>query len=480
MLFGICTVCNGELGFGPEVRVDSHYPEPLTGDVDVIRLLSGRFVVVWEGANYHYEDMKVICSYSDDFGSTWSNHIQVGDGNEVIPGFSRLAKDSAGTLYCVWDDWRGPETYAIYFSRSDDGGETWLWPNVRVSNAGQTGLEPGIASNGDGSVLVSVFTRFSEMRTYSSFSTDGGYSWSSDTPVGDYTIGYQIYPVVEWVGGDMFVALWRDKRDTESLVYCSVSEDNGQTWLQPNLPVPCGGNRDLVYSSIRLHWDGSVLHATWIEEVDNYIENVYYSRSEDNGYTWLDEPVQVNYDTPNTLRRYGGIWARNPAEIFIAWDTIWNQSRPTYAVCAFSTDSGQTWSDTLRANPVSGESDWCDLYGDVDSGEILLAWSNQVNGHVKCSHGSDLTGIEPHYADTGITMSRNPFTGTVSIQVTGDNPPETLTLYDSCGRVVKTLETSIQGSFAWTPTENASPGVYFVLGSVGDRAVHAKVLLLDD
>lgn len=106
MLFGICSVCNGEFGFGPEVRIDSHYPEPVTGDVDVIRLPSGRFVVVWEGANYHYEDMKVICSYSDDFGSTWSDHIQVGDDDESVPQSARLACDSTGILYCVWEDWR--------------------------------------------------------------------------------------------------------------------------------------------------------------------------------------------------------------------------------------------------------------------------------------------------------------------------------------------------------------------------------------
>jgi hypothetical protein len=77
-------------------------------------------------------------------------------------------------------------------------------------------------------------------------------------------------------------------------------------------------------------------------------------------------------------------------------------------------------------------------------------------------------------------MSRNPFTGTVSFQVTGDNHPATLTVYDAFGRVVDILDSSTLGSFSWTPTSDISPGVYIVRGSVIGCDLQTKVLLLEE
>ncbi len=471
------SVCIAGISFGSEIRIDTHL-DPLTGDVDVIMLPSGRFVVVWEGGELPCQDLKVVCSYSDDFGATWNWNIQVSDEDASIPQFTRLVCDSSGTLYAVWEDWRGPEPYAVYFSKSVDGGENWLWPNVRISNEGQTGLGPGIAVNNDGSVLVSVFVRFSDLRIYSSYSTNGGYTWSADTPVGDFIAEAQYYPEVEWVGGETFTAIWKDERDTETYVYCSVSEDNGQSWLQPNLPVPCGESQDLLIKSIDLFWDGSVLHSFWIEVVNEVIDNVYYSRSEDNGFTWLDDPVQVNYNTPNTKRRYGGIWARNSQEIYAVWCSIYDLSYPIYAVCAVSTDSGQTWSDTLRANPNSGEADRCDIFGNVASGEVILAWSNQVNGYIMCSRGYDTSGFEHETSSPNIQASRNPFTESVSFTVSSTVLPEVLTVLNTAGRRVETLNSFAPGNFIWTPSPSVVPGVYFVRGTTEEISFTSKVILL--
>ena len=463
------------ISFGPEVRIDSH-PDPYTtGGTDIVMLPSGRFVILWYGADEQYGDNRLWSSYSDDFGASWSTHIPISDENSVIPHNPILSTDTTGIVYAIWEDWRGPDTYAAYFSRSDDFGETWLIPNVRINDYGEMALNPGITSNPEGSIIIAVFDRLNENRIYGSFSTDGGYTWATDSPIGDDTPRGQYYPVVECTGDQTFTVLWNDERDTVSYVYSSISEDGGQSWSSPDTPVPCGGNGPLEL--IDLYWDGAVLHAFWIES-DGLIDEAYYTRSTDGGYTWLESPVRVDDDSPNTLRRYGGIWASDPKNIYAVWCSIRNESYPIYAVLSTSSDSGKTWSDTLRANPVSGEADRCNIFGDSSTGEVIVTWDNQINQYIMCSTGYDNTGIEVAESLSEITVNRNPVTRSVSFLVNGELFPENISVFDSMGRLVDTLPHSGSGQYNWEPSESIAPGVYFARGSVAELVVSARIVLL--
>ena len=473
-----CIAIASGFGFGSEVRVDDH-TDPTTGGVDVVQLQSGRFIIAWEGKNSAADVISAWSSFSDDFGSTWSSSIQISDSDAVTPQFPRIATDSLNVLYAVWHDWRGPEVYAPYFSRSIDGGNTWLSPNVRVSDPGEVGLSPSIASNGDGSVLVVVFDRLTENRIYSSSSTDGGNSWSGDSPVGEFSVGGQYFPIIEYTGQQSYTAIWKDERGALSSLYCSVSEDDGQTWLSPNILVPSGGN-DVFSRSIDLHWDGMTLHAFWIESYDSADGTIYkafYSRSSDSGYSWLENPVQIDMGYYNTQMHRGGIWAKDPGTVYATWCYMTNQSYPIYAVCS-SSDSGMTWSDTLRANPVSGEAGRCDLYGETSSGEILVAWSNLSNQQIMCARGSENSGFQFQNFSHDLQISRNPFNGSVSIWTDAIHKPSFLQVLDFTGRVVNTLYPSDTGSFEWVPCVGIAPGIYLIRGVVGGIEYTRKVIRL--
>jgi hypothetical protein len=484
ILLTTLSVASADLVFGPEVRIDMH-PDGTTGEFDVVRSSDGRFCVVWVGENTNPDPFKVWSSYSDDFGGTWSNQISISDSDALGTQLPEIVADSLGNLYVVWYDWRGPEPYAPYFSRSLDGGETWLWPNVKITDDGEVGLSPGIASNSDGSRLVAVFNRLNEIRIYSSYSVDGGLSWSVDVPVGDYTSEGQYFVVVEHTELDSFVAVWVDGRDTESDIYCSVSEDGGETWLTPNIPVPFGGH-GLLGHSLDLHWDGSILHAFWIEQYTTdmaEINEVFYSRSSDGGYTWLSEPVRVDTAGTNVQRRRGGLWARNPENIFAVWCTGKNTSFPIYAVCSVSSDSGKTWSIPVTANPVSGEAYTCDVYGDEAMGEILLVWNNQLNQFIKCAHGYENTGIEEEPSPFHLSVRGNPFSSSLSIMYSLPEPSQVnLSIYDLTGRLVKNLNSGLapagEHTSVWAPASEFPNGCYLiVLDACGERAVRRCVRL---
>ncbi|MGM0626687.1 MAG: hypothetical protein ACQETZ_00825 [Candidatus Fermentibacterota bacterium] len=458
----LATVASADFVFGPEVGIDT-LPDSPTTMPDVVRTVEGRFVTIWDGSS-------IFSAYSDDFGQSWSYKTSVSDPEAYAEGFPKIADDSLGNLYVVWHDCRGPEPYAIYFSRSLDGGETWLWPNVEVTDDGGYGECPSIASNADGSRLVTVFNRpDGPYRTYASYSTDGGLNWSDDMPIGDATGDGQYFAVVEHTSDDSFASIWVDERDTETYVYCSVSEDGGETWVQPNIPVPCGGYGPSGYS-LDLHYDGSVLHAYWIEMywLDSPVYEVYYSRSPDGGYTWLEEPARVDSGGYSVGRKKGGIWARDPENIFAVWNST--SGYTGYAVCSISSDSGKTWSVPVIANPESAEAHRCDIYGDVDTGEILLVWNNKFNYFIKCAHGYDDTGIQPEEAPRfSLSVSENPFHASVRITIEGGEYPDLLEVFDLSGRRLASLHPHSDGSFLWTGTDSSGDevpaGAYIIRGT---------------
>lgn len=465
--------------FGPEVRIDNH-PDGTTGGVDIIRLPSGRYGVVWEGKNTPLEPFKAWFSYSDNLGATWSDQVSISDSDAITPQFVRLECDTTGTVFAVWEDWRDLGWNSAYFSRSVDGGESWLLPNVKVNSEGHSGFNPSIASNMSGSRLVTTFVRLEESTVYSSYSTDYGNTWSTDVAVGDPTAQGQYYPVVASTGAQSFVALWKDERDTVSDLYCSITEDGGETWLSPNIPVPFGGNNPLS-GSIRLFWDGAILHAFWIETYTTSkgtASEAYYSHSLNGGYDWLENPVRVDDSGPNMQIQHGDIWAIPSGDVFAVWCSMWNQSYPIYAVCSVSSDSGFMWSDTVRANPISGEARRCAVYGNSDNKNILLAWSNLANQNIYCAFGSDLSQVEQTDEESSLTVNASPFSTSVCFTAIGEVIPDYITIFSVYGRMVTQLENLGNGHYIWTPSQRIPSGLYIARCIIENTVVTSKVLKL--
>jgi hypothetical protein len=167
-----------------------------------------------------------------------------------------MVADLEANIYTVWQDARDGGTYnnRIYFSRSTDGGVIWS-PNISVTadipvTTVVNQLAPRIAfdnvtgqaaavwqDNRDGHYDI-YFSR------YFSASTDGGvtwsWSWSPSVKVNDDAVNpsaHKLHPsLVISDGGYIYVA-WQDQRNGNDDIYFSRSEDSGATWLQPNTMV---------------------------------------------------------------------------------------------------------------------------------------------------------------------------------------------------------------------------------------------------
>ena len=144
-------------------------------------------------------------STSTDHGATWTTRtLDVSgappDCSAYFCGWAylgaqlTLATDSAGTLYALWNAGaadRAPNR--IFFSRSSDGGLTWL-PKVDVSTApgGAAHAFPAIVGGTPDDVRISwMDTRAGTLwNTYYRRSSNGGASWSAEADLSTDVTGY--------------------------------------------------------------------------------------------------------------------------------------------------------------------------------------------------------------------------------------------------------------------------------------------------
>jgi hypothetical protein len=115
---------------------------------------------------------------SNDGGSTWSAYKTVLEIQDNFLLGPMLAVDQKDRLHLVWSIGQAPDAYppiGVYYSRSDDGGESWIPP---VQLGGRDEGEPAIVVNDD-EVHVLWNGDVDKSGRYYRYSEDAGETWSS-------------------------------------------------------------------------------------------------------------------------------------------------------------------------------------------------------------------------------------------------------------------------------------------------------------
>ena len=480
-LLELVLVSDPTLWFGTPVRLDL-FSNPTIGNTDIASDGGSRICVIWDGRDGTEPEM-AWASASADAGVSWSIPCEITDSANASPYKVRVCADSSGVFHAVWEDYRGPEPYAAYYSRSVDGGATWLQPNVRISIDGARCTNPDIACDEKGNLVVCVYRNWADSgRMYSSRSTNGGLNWDIGTAVGDDT-GPQYYAEVAYLGGSSFIAAWKDERPTGGqgafTIFCSITTDGGASWMQPNIPVPTG--YPIQSCSIRMYRDSTDLHMTWVSEftTDAIHAYIHYQRSTDGGLTWLPEPVRVDAGDED-WRRYGGVWSPPGGPIFASWCEHTGLEWPSWATCSMSLDGGMTWSDSPAvANPGTGEANTCALSGNDQDGSVYMCWNNQITGGVFFARADVQESIpeDPDFPSSWITATPCPASGLVQIDL-----PEGISgqvqIVDMAGRLVAILEAAGSGTDLIWDSSGSPAGVYSVRLQSGIWSSTARVVVV--
>ncbi len=213
--------------------------------------------------------------------NNWNNDCRVNNDATSQQFHPASCVGSDGTIYVAWAQEINADNYWIYFSKSTDGGDSWI-DAMLVDNYGINN-HVGIACYGTGGTADVYITytywydpAYYDYDVYCAVSNNGGSSWPSIWAI-QATSGFEdMATAVTDDAGYAYIAYtygWTegggcDPEEAESEVYMKRTTDHGSSWSGAYALTNYGGQHDDVLPAIDTYGGGvsCILHLAWTHD----------------------------------------------------------------------------------------------------------------------------------------------------------------------------------------------------------------------
>lgn len=251
-------------------------------------------------------------------GSWMPEAVQIGEAEANSSGAYRpqISVDTDGHLFVVWvEAWdprlatfnEGQHPQSVYFTRSMDGGRTWLTQPIRLSQRGPEALRHvathvEIANDGKSQIYVAWreevgFPR--KERLVFQRSMDDGATWAPE-PQSLYEI--EPFPTIlkkfhlRSDGDNHIYLLWQVAGFAWDVLFMQ-SSDGGMTWPKSPIRLATLPQADPGAHEVAFETRGSRLYVAW-DIGPTRPSEIFMNRSTDFGRTWLAQEAQVTKRVP--------------------------------------------------------------------------------------------------------------------------------------------------------------------------------------
>jgi len=206
-------------------------------------------------------DHYVYANSSVDGGETWNGAQLLSSKTD---SYSPELTMSGSTVIAIWNDNDTDIGTAMYYNRSTDSGATWDGP-ARLDN-GVAGGKYVPSIDASGSNVVAVWRQFngSVSVVWSNCSSDGGASWDGAQQI-DPSLTVAVEDPRVAMSDSTTVAVWYHDDGTAQRAYSSFSTDGGESWSDPQR---IQGDVAIRAGWPRVAMDGTRAVAVWQQHDD--------------------------------------------------------------------------------------------------------------------------------------------------------------------------------------------------------------------
>lgn len=281
---------------------DGVYPDKAPA---VTQISDGKIWVVWQ--SYITKNFEIFYKTSD--GSSWSSDKQL-TNHTYVDALPSIIETKDGTIWVVWTSNRagpppGGGQYDIFYKTSSDGGSTWS-EDTPLTNDPDTDLDPSIVQLSTGEMWIVWQSRGTgNYDLFYKSSSDGGLNWSDKTPLTTDLNDDKHPTIIQALDGKIWV-VWASNRTVIDDLFYKTSSDGGLTWsVEEQLTTASTGD---TFPSIMQTEDGDI----WVAwQASNFQVDIHYkvyngsSWSPESKLTWLmDEDIM-----PSLFQAWNGtIW----------------------------------------------------------------------------------------------------------------------------------------------------------------------------
>lgn len=249
----------------------------------VIQTSDGKIWVVWHSYRTGNADLFIKVHN----GSSWSTDMQL-TTNSSVDGLPSILQVSNGTIWVVWTSDR-TGNYDLFHKTSSDGGVSWS-AESQLTTDPDDDRRSSIFQAVNGTIwIVWQSRRTGNTDLFYKTTSDGGSSWSAETPLTTNPNDDKNPSSVQAADGTIWV-VWTSSRTGNDDIFYKTSPDNGVSWsIETQLTTD--PNID-SFPSVTQATDGNMWVA-WQTDRNLLFDDIFYkihdgsSWSPNNYLTWF-------------------------------------------------------------------------------------------------------------------------------------------------------------------------------------------------
>ena len=330
---------------------------------------SGNIHIVWQDDTPG--NSEIYYKKSTNGGSTWMTSQRL-TWNSGASGGPAIAVDASGNLHVVWED-DGAGNEEIYYMKSSDGGTTWSGKSQRLSWTSGLSRSPVIAADSSDNIhAVWADTTPGKWEIYYTKSTDGGSTWMTSQRI-TWNTGLSWFPDIAVDPSGHIHVVWEYGNAENIDIFYKKSTNGGATWLPgQGLTWNSGASQ---YPALTADSSGKI-HVAWQDDTPGRWE-INYRKSTDGGSTWMTGK-RITWNTGASLGPAVSVDSSGNPHL------VWEDDAPGNPEIYYrkSTNGGSTWMTSQRLTWNSDYSLWPEIAVDT-SGNVHLAWYDYTPGNAE-------------------------------------------------------------------------------------------------